>query len=130
MAVGTFMGETFTASDKKIYTPQNMTGTAGGEYATHARANKKARSQFLGAKLRTYSVPITLDAWNGVNPRKKRDKFIEKAEKGKADYLVIGGKPVCPNRLVILDVSETWEEVMLDGVLVQCNITLQLQEYL
>lgn len=130
MAVGTFMGQTFTASDKKIYTPKSLSGTAGADYATHARAGKKAKSQYLGPKLRTFSVAITLRAWDGINPRDKRDLFIKKAEQGKADFFVVGGKPISKKRLKILDVSETWDEVMLNGILVQCSITLSLEEYL
>lgn len=130
MAVGTFMGQTFTVSDRKIYTVKKLSGSAGADYATHERAGMKARSQYLGPKLQSYTVDITLSAWNGVNPRSKRDFFIKEAEKGKADYFVIGGKPLSQNRLKITDVSEEWDSVMLNGVLTECSITLSLEEYL
>lgn len=128
--VGSFMGQTFKVSRKKNYTIKSLSGSAGADFATHERAGKKARSQYLGPKLQSYSVDIVLNAWNGIDPRKKRDFFVKKAEKGKADYFVIGSKPLSKNRFKITDVSDTWDEVMLNGKLVECSITLSIEEYL
>ena len=130
MAVGTFMGQTFSVSNKKIYTVKSLSETAGADYAIHERAGKKARSQYLGPKLRTYKVDITLRAQDGVNPRKKKDFFIKKAEKGKADYFIVGGKPLSPYPLKITDISDEWDAVILNGKLIECSITLDLEEYL
>lgn len=136
MTVGSFMGKTFKVYEdvgknkRKIFTPSNLSGSSGAEFATHDRAAKKARSQYLGPKLREYSFDLILRSQDGVNPRKIKDFFRKKCEKGKADYFIIGGKPLSANRFVITDVSEEWDVVLVGGALVECKITLKLQEYL
>jgi hypothetical protein len=130
MAIGSYLGQTFKVSRKMVYTLNKLSGSAGADYAIHDRAGKKARSEYLGPKLRTYSVDITLRAQDGVNPRKKRNYFIKMSEKGKAGYFVIGGKPLTKNRLKITDVSEEWDIVIKKGKLAECSITLELEEYL
>ena len=136
MTVGSFMGKTFKVYEdvrthkRKIFTPSNLSGSTGADFATHDRAAKKARTQYLGPKLREYSFDLLLRQQDGVNPRKLKDFFQKKSEKGKADYFIIGGKPLSSNRFVITDVSDEWDVVMLAGALVECKITLKLQEYL
>jgi hypothetical protein len=129
MAVGAFMGQTFTVSRKKIYTPESISGSAGADWTTHERAGQKARSQYIGPKLRIYDVSILLRAQDGVNPREIKDYFIAKTEAGAADYFIIGGKPLSSNRFVITDISEEWDTVIA-GVLAECSLKLSLQEYL
>ena len=130
MAVGSFMNKTFTVSDRKIFTPTNLTGNVGAEYASHARAGLKETSQYLSPKPWTGSTEILLRAQDNVKPRVMADYFIRMCEQGKADYFIIGSKPVCQNRVVITDVTEDWQEVVLNGVLIVCKLTLQLKEYL
>ncbi len=130
MAIGSFMGKTFKVSNKKILTPSNFNGSSGADYATHDRAGKKARSQFLGAKLREYEFDIILEVQNGVSPLKIKEYFQKKCEKGNADYFVVGGKPLSKNRFVITSISEEWGSVIRGGTLTQCNLSLTIQEYL
>lgn len=130
MAVGSYMGQTFTVSDGKVYTIKSLSGSAGADYAIHERAGQKARSQYLGPKLRSYKAEILLRAQDGVNPRKEIDFFKKKAEAGEADYFIIGGKPLSEHMLKLTDVSEEWDAVILNGVLIECSLTLGLEEYL
>ena len=143
MAVGSFMGKTFTVSDNKVFTPQKLSGSIGANYASHDRATLKARSQYLSPKPRTYNVELLLRAQdliklNGprgsVNktntPRGLRDYFAKKCEEGKADYFIVGNEPICPNRLIIESINEDWESVILNGALIECKLTLNLKEYL
>lgn len=52
MALGSYMGQTFTVSDRKILTPSNLKGQSGSEWATHNRTGAKARSQWIAPKLK------------------------------------------------------------------------------
>lgn len=130
MAVGSFMGKTFKVNDKKIFTPSNLSGSAGADYAIHERAGKRARSQYLGPKLRNYTFDIVLRAQDGVNPLKIKNFFRKKCEKGKADHFIIGGRPLSSHKFKILEVSEEWNSVILGGALIECTITLKIEEYL
>lgn len=136
MTVGSYMGKTFKVHEdvgknkRKIFTPSNLSGNSGADFATHDRAGKKARTQYLGPKLKDYSFDLVLRQQDGVNPRKIMEYFQRQSEKGKADYFIIGGRPLSPNRFVITDISEEWDAVLLAGALVECKITLKIREYL
>jgi len=129
VAIGSYMGKTFTVSDKKIFAPASFTGSIGTEYAEHKRPLKKPTSQYLSPKADTYSEELLLRAQDGVNPRAMRDFFKKACEQGKADYFIIGSKPICNNQLVITDISEDWQSVVVNGALIECKLTLSLKEY-
>ncbi len=129
MAIGSFMGKTFKVSTSKVFTPKNLQGSTGSDWATHERAGKKARSQYLGPKLKTYTFDITLRAEEGVSPRSYLEYFQNKAEKGKADTFVIGNSPLSSNPFVITDISDSWDTVLNGGVVTGVTISLTIQEY-
>ncbi len=130
MAAGSFMGKTFTVSSKKILTPSNLSGSTGADFAAHERVGKKARSQYLGPKLKSYSLDLLLRAQDGVNPRSILKYFQKKSEEGKADYFVVGRSPLSQYPFKITDVSDEWDAVIVGGALVECKITLKIEEYL
>ena len=69
MALGSYMGVSFTVSDRRILTPSGLKGQGGSEWATHNRTGARARSQWIAPKLRKYSYDLLLRAQDGVNPR-------------------------------------------------------------
>ena len=42
MAIGSFMGRVFTVSHTKIFTPSNLKGSTGSDWATHEVVGGKA----------------------------------------------------------------------------------------
>ena len=58
MAIGSFMGRTFTVSDRRIFTPSNLKGQSGSDWATDDRTGAKARSQWIAPKLKSYSFDL------------------------------------------------------------------------
>ena len=67
MALGSYMGVSFTVSDRRILTPSGLKGQGGSEWATHNRTGARARSQWIAPKLRKYSYDLLLRAQDGVN---------------------------------------------------------------
>lgn len=67
MAIGSFMGRTFTVSDRRIFTPSNLKGQSGSDWATHDRTGAKARSQWIAPKLKSYSFDLLLRAQDGAS---------------------------------------------------------------
>lgn len=59
MAIGSFMGRVFTVSHTKIFTPSNLKGSTGSDWATHEVVGGKARSEWVGPKLKSYTLPLT-----------------------------------------------------------------------
>ncbi len=78
--VGSYMGRVFTVSSQRILTPSNLKGSAGSDWANHEIIGKKARSQWVGPKLKSYTMDILLRAQDGVSPRSTLDYFQRAAE--------------------------------------------------
>ena len=77
MAIGSFMGRTFTVSDRRIFTPSNLKGQSGSDWATHDRTGAKARSQWIAPKLKSYSFDLLLRAQDGASPRSTLEALSE-----------------------------------------------------
>ena len=63
------MGRVFTVSSRRIFTPNNLKGSAGSDWASHEIIGGKAQSQWVGPKLKSYTMDILLRAQDGVSPR-------------------------------------------------------------
>lgn len=96
MALGSYMGVSFTVSDRRILTPSGLKGQGGSEWATHNRTGARARSQWIAPKLRKYSYDLLLRAQDGVNPRSTLRRLQRAAEQDVADWFIIGGSPLSP----------------------------------
>ena len=90
--VGSYMGRVFTVSSQRILTPSNLKGSAGSDWANHEIIGKKARSQWVGPKLKSYTMDILLRAQDGVSPRSTLDYFQRAAESQMVDWFIIGGR--------------------------------------
>lgn len=62
MALGSYMGVSFTVSDRRILTPSGLKGQGGSDWATHNRTGARARSQWIAPKLRKYQFDLLLRA--------------------------------------------------------------------
>lgn len=90
----------------------------------------KARSEWVGPKLKSYTFDLLLRAQDGVPPRSTLDYFQRMAESSAVDWFVVGGVPLSPYPFKITDISETWDAVLQGGVLVECKVSLTIEEYL
>jgi len=124
------MGRTFTVSNRRILTPSNLKGQGGSEWATHNRTGAKARSQWVAPKLRKYSFDLLLRAQDGVNPRSTLQHFQNMSESNRADWFIIGGTPISENPFKITDISDEWAVVLNGGTMVECKVSLTIEEYL
>lgn len=113
----------------KVVTFQNMTQSVRGRWTSHAIIGKKPVSEFLGPDMRQITLPIVLSVDLGINPRKVLDSLEKAVEKGSAYDFVIGGKKVGKYQWCITGMSETWDIVMNNGMLVQAKVSLTLEEY-
>lgn len=130
MKIGSFMGKAFEVSDRRILTPGNLKGSTGADFVTHDTVGQKARSQYVAPQLRSYTFDIKLRSQNGISVRSELDYFREAAEAGKADWLVIGGKPLSSHPFIIESLSEEWNVVLIGGILTECMVSITVKEYL
>lgn len=129
MALGAFMGVAFTVSDRKVLTPSGISGSGGGEWATHSSVGVKPRSQFVAPKLRKYQFELLLRAQDGVNPRSTLRHLRSMAEEGAADHFIIGGAPLSPFPFRITDITDEWDAVLHSGALAAVKVKLTVEEY-
>ena len=130
MALGSYMGMTFTVSDRRILTPSGLKGQGGSDWATHNRTGARARSQWIAPKLRKYQFDLLLRAQDGVNPRSVLRHFQRMAETNAADWFIVGGSPVSPYPFKITDIGDEWGSVLHGGAMVECKVSLTIEEYL
>lgn len=119
----------FEVSNKKILTFNGMTQTVSGRWATHDVIGNKPVSEFLGPGQKKISLSIYLSANHGVKPRKTIEAIEKAIGKGTPLTFVLGGKKVGNYQWIITDMSETWDNVILDGALVSAKLTINLAEY-
>lgn len=119
----------FEVSSDKVLTFRNMTQTVTGRWATHSVIGGKPVSEFLGAGQRSGNLTISLNVNHGVRPRSTIENIEKAVENGTPFSFVVGGKKVGSNQWVITNMSETWDKIIKDGVLVSASITITLAEY-
>lgn len=127
--IGSFMGVTFQVNDRRILTVSNLSGQHGSDWATHAMIGGKGKSQWVGPKLRTYTFDILLRAQDGIKPWKVLRKLQKAAESHKADYFIIGNKPLSNNRFKITALTDSEHKILSNDVLVECKLNLTIEEY-
>lgn len=119
----------FEASTKKVLTFNKMTQNIKGRWAVQEPILEKPYPEFLGPGQRTITLPIYLSSTHGVSPRKTMEQIEKAVEEGTPYPLVIGNRKVGSYQWVITELSETWGEIMKDGILVCASLTLNLAEY-
>lgn len=119
----------FEVSGSKVLTFDKMTQSIKGRWAVQEPILTKPYPEFLGPGQRTITLPIYLSAIHGVSPRKTMEQIEKAVEDGTPFPLVIGNRKVGSYQWVITELSETWGEIVKDGILVSASLTLNLAEY-
>jgi len=127
--IGYFMGAHFVVSDRGILTPSNLSGQHGSDWATHNMIGGKGKSQWVGAKLRTYTFDILLRLQDGVEPWSVLRHFQEAAESHKADYFILGTVPLSQNPFKITALTDSEHKILSNNVMVECKINMTIEEY-
>lgn len=120
---------TFEVSSSKVLTFDQMQRSVKGRWATHDAIGGKVKSEFLGADVASITLPIYLSAMHGVRPRRTIELINDAIESGQYFTFVVGGRAVGRYQWRITSSSETWDKVILNGILVEAKLTLTLEEY-
>lgn len=119
----------FEVSDDKALLLQSMSRDISGRWTTHTTFGSKPKAEFLGAENNTVSITIYLSSNLGVRPRRVLDAVKNMVERGKAEYLVIGGRPVGSRPFRLVSSSESWNKIYSRGELAKATISISLVEY-
>jgi hypothetical protein len=128
--IGNFCDIVFEVSDEKIYTFSSFELDASARYGTHEIIGEKPKTEFIAPNLRTISLTINLNGNYGVTPIVEMHQWINLAETGEADYLVIGWDVLGDDRWVVKSVSETWDTFFNKGELFSGKIDVVFEEYI
>jgi phage protein U len=120
---------TFEVSSSKVLTFDQMQRSVKGRWATHDVIGGKVKSEFLGADVASITLPIYLSAMHGVRPRRTIELINDAIESGQCFTFVVGGRAVGKYQWCITSSSETWDKVILNGILVKAKLALTLEEY-
>lgn len=119
----------FIVSSLAVFTFQDLKHEIKGRWTMHDVLGGKPRAEFLGPDVQSVSFTIHLSKALDIEPHLVMELLSEKVENGDAEYLVIGGWPVANNPLRFLSTSEAWNKVYKGGVLVECDVQIELGEY-
>lgn len=120
----------FETSDRKILTFSGMTQKVSGKYAKHSVSGEKDRPEFTGPGNRSVSFKMVLDVSMGIRPREIMTSIEDAVENGETEYLVIGGRPVGPNKFYIASISEAFDVILSHGEIARASLQVSMEEYL
>lgn len=118
----------FVESEKQL-SFTNMKRSASARWATHNIVGKRPKTEFLGPDMDEIKLDVILDIEMGIRPRYQMKKFRIACKKGEVHYLYIGGKKVCARKMAITSVSEAWERIWQNGLLVKAVVSVTFSEY-
>jgi len=127
--IGNFGDFIFEVSDKKIFTFSKISLENKVRIAKHNIIGKPQLTEFLGVETGAISLEINLKKYQGVDPRKEYEKLIKTMEEGIVSPLIIGDMPIGEN-WIITSISQEWNKIFNNGVVISINGTIKLEEYL
>ena len=107
----------------------DLNHSVGSAWATHSRIGLKDQAEYLRPNLQKLSFTITLDANLGVRPRATLELLERHAELGSVFPFVVGGRRIGRHSWRMTEVSESWENILNRGELVQAKVNVTMEEY-
>lgn len=119
----------FSVNSEKVLSFKDFKRTVKGRWADHLIINEKPKKEFQGPDASSVTMDVVLSAHLGVSPKDTIEKLEKACEKGKIEYLYIGGKKVGKCKMYLESVSETWDEIWNKGELARATLSLTFTEY-
>lgn len=89
--IGSYAGISFTVSEDKVQTFQEMSRETAARWNTHEVIGAKPKQEFLGPDLDSMTFTMQLSAWRGVSPLQLAERLRQFCSKGEYDNLIVGG---------------------------------------
>lgn len=130
MTVGCLGDIVFEVSDETIRTVKNFTWSGSAKYAVHARHNNNALTEYTGRDADKITFDIYLDVFFGMEIQDELTRIWDYERNGEALSLVLGDKAYGKYRWNIISHSTKAENFDGRGNILNCTVSLTLQEYL
>ena len=119
----------FSVNSEKILSFKGFKRTVKGRWADHPIINEKPKKEFQGPDASSVTMEVVVSAHLGASPEDVIEKLERACEKGKIDYLYVGGKKVGKGKMYLESISEAWDEVWNKGELARATLSLTFTEY-
>lgn len=119
----------FSVNSDKALSFKDFKRAVKGRWADHPIINEKPRKEFQGPDAASVTMEVVVSAHLGVSPKEVIEKLEKACEKGKIDYLYVGGKKVGKGKMYLESINETWDEVWNKGELARATLSLTFSEY-
>lgn len=119
----------FSVNSDKVLSFKDLKRTVSGRWAEHPLINEKPKKEFQGPGASSVTLEVVLSVYLGTSPKDTIKDLEEACEKGKIDYLYIGGKKIGKNKMYLESISETWDEIWNKGELARATLSLTFSEY-
>ncbi len=127
--IGTLGPVTFSVSDKRIRTFNDLKLSHSARYAEHAIIGKRGLLEFVGFGVDSVSMTIKIGLELGLKPYEEL-RTLRKMYRDRAAFdFVLDGKPVGENLWIIEGFDEELESFTIDGKLRSALINIKLKEY-
>lgn len=131
--VGSFGDITFyctsTNGKGKMLSFHDLSRTAAANFAEHERNGEKPYLEFNGDGIDEITMTIEADARYGVKPLEVQEKLFQKKAMGQAEIFVLGGRKVGLNPYVIVNISEGFKTLYIDGRPIAMSFQVTMKEY-
>lgn len=127
--IGYFGDIIFETSDRRILNFVDFSIETSARFETHNLIGVKPKTEYVGPGLLSVSFTIIINGNHGVKPREEMERWLELAESGEPQILVLAGKPIGENRWVVRSVSQAWDVIFAGGELFSGKIDVTLEEY-
>lgn len=127
--IGTFGKVVFSVSSDHVKTFDEFEKSGSAVWDSQEVIGGKPKQKFKGTELETISFSMFLDIFKGVKPRENIELLNEMRDKGKTEFLIIGGKPIGKHKWYISSMSESWTNIDNKGRLLQAKVSVTLKEF-
>lgn len=127
--IGYFGDIIFETSDRRILNFVDFSIETSARFEIHNPIGVKPKTEYVGPGLLSVPFTIIINGNHGVKPREEMERWLELAESGEPQILVLAGKPIGENRWVVRSVSQAWDVIFAGGELFSGKIDVTLEEY-
>ncbi|GMQ64335.1 phage tail protein [Vallitalea maricola] len=127
--IGTFGKVVFSVSSDHVKTFDEFEKSGSAVWDSQEVIGGKPKQKFKGTELETISFSMFLDIFKGVKPRENIELLNEMRDKGKTEFLIIGGKRIGKHKWYISSMSESWTNIDNKGRLLQAKVSVTLKEF-
>lgn len=128
--IGYFGDLPFEVNTDWIQTPDNFTRSASATWVTARPIGLRPKSQFAGANEGQITLTLHLDRRFNSDIRFILDLFVTWVNSGYTATLILGTKPLGADKWKITNVSESFNVVLHQGVIMEADINVTFVEYI